>query len=267
MRQCSINLPVLRSPGHPPPRVLRQANLPPSRRYQHEALLTSPWTASSRASMDSKLKGEPRQGTRTPRLARLRDREDRSDYLNEQTALPHGIEQAPQRDDGQLRPARLQDRSQQAVPLHFGVELAKTSHSKPLRCTASSWLLSSRFRRSLHSLVVSSRPNQRAGLWPSSMKACGASKPDQASSCTTSSIAWAATELRAYRPEVIKTVLPTDISGSRPPSRSTPGVMVDGAARHAGQRTGRHATRPHRPVPAARRRPTARSTGGLSEYN
>lgn len=73
----------------------------------------------------------------------------------------------------------------------------------------------------------------------------------------TSSIAWAATELRAYRPEVIKTVLPTDISGSRPPSRSAPSVVADGAARHAGQHTGQHARRPHRPSPAARR-PTAR---------
>ena len=130
----------------------------------------------------------------------------------------------------------------------------QTGHSKPLRRTASSWLPSGRFSRSLHPLVVLSRPNQRTRSRPSSMEACRASKPSQASSCTTSSIAWAATELRAYRPEAIKTVLPmsTDISGSRPPSRSAPGVVADGAARHAGQRTGQHARRPHRPVPAAR---------------
>ena len=145
--------------------------------------------------MDSKLKGEPRQGTRTPRLARLRDRKDGQHYLDEQTTLPHGIEQAPRRDDGQLRSAQFQDRSQQAAPPHFGVELAKTGHSKPLRCTVLSWLPSSRFSRSLHPFVVSSRLNRRMRLRPSLMKAFGASKPSQASSCTTSSIAWAATEL------------------------------------------------------------------------
>ena len=93
---------------------------------------------------------------------------------------------------------------------------------------------------------------------PASMKACGAPKPPQASSCMTSSIAWAATELQAYWQEAIKTVLPTDISGSRPPSRSAPGGVADGAARHAGQRTGQHVRRPHRPMPTSRRRPTAR---------
>ena len=133
-----------------------------------------------------------------------------------------------------------------------------TGHNKPLRRTASSRLPSSMFSRSLHPLVVSSRPTRRTRSRPSSVKVCGASKPSQASSCTTSSIAWAATELRAYRPEAIKTELLADISGSRSPSRSAPGVVADGAARHAGQRTGRHARRPHRPVPTSRRRPISR---------
>ena len=35
-------------------------------------------------------------------------------------------------------------------------------------------------------------------------------------------------------------------------------VWAEDAARHAGRRAGRHARRPHRPVPAARRRPTSR---------
>ena len=34
------------------------------------------------------------------------DREDRQHYLNEQTAPPHGIEQAPRRDDGHLQSAQ-----------------------------------------------------------------------------------------------------------------------------------------------------------------
>ena len=112
----------------------------------------------------------------------------------------------------------------------------RTGHSRALcRTSASSWpgpvtasrsaarwLLSNRFSRPLHSLVVSSRPNRRARLRPSSMTACGDSKPAQANSCTTSSIAWAATEFRAYRPEAIKAVLPMDISGSLPPRGSAP---------------------------------------------
>ena len=210
--------------------------------------------------MDSKLNNEPRKGTQTPRITRT-PRSRRSTailYLNEQAALPHGIEQAPRRDDGHPAPAQFQDRSQQAAPPHFSVELVKTGHSKPLRRTASSQLPSSMFSRSLHPLVVSSRPTRRTRSRPSSVKVCGASKPSQASSCTTSSIAWAATELRAYQPEAIKTELLADISGSRSPSRSAPGVVADVAARHAGQRTGRHARRPHRPVPTSRRRPQVR---------
>ena len=62
-----------------------------------------------------------------------------------------------------------------------------------------------------------SYPNRRTRSRPSSMKACGASKPSRTSSCTTSSIVWAATELQAYRPAAVKTVLPADTSGSRPP--------------------------------------------------
>ena len=54
----------------------------------------SSWTTSSWASLDSKLKDEPRQGTRTLRLTRLRDREERQHTAEEAT----DFEEAPQAD-------------------------------------------------------------------------------------------------------------------------------------------------------------------------
>ena len=48
MQQCSVSCAALRSPGSSPPRDLRQANPPPSWRYQHGSLPMSSWTRRSR---------------------------------------------------------------------------------------------------------------------------------------------------------------------------------------------------------------------------
>ena len=59
-------LAVLRSPSRPlspRPVVPRQANPPPSRRYQHDPLPTSSWTASSRTSMDKAGLSKPLRRT------------------------------------------------------------------------------------------------------------------------------------------------------------------------------------------------------------
>ena len=81
---------------------------------------------SSWASLDSKLKDEPRQ----PRLARLRDRKQRLHLLNKQAALPHGIRPASERDDTHHQPAQVQGWTQQAARPHFGVELADRSQQQ-----------------------------------------------------------------------------------------------------------------------------------------
>ena len=64
----------------------------------------------------------------------------------------------------------------------------KTGRSKPLRRTALGWLPCRTLSRSLHPLAVSSRPTRKTRLRQSLRKLCGAPKPFQASSCTTSGI-------------------------------------------------------------------------------